>query len=484
MNCQDHLYRGQDPKLITRRWFFRDCAVGLGAIALAELLGSSGRAAPGANAPGSPGDPLAPHQPHHAAKAKRVVYLFMAGAPSHLELFDYKPELARFDGTLPPPNLLEGYRAAFINPNSKLLGPRFKFAKHGQCGAELSELLPHLATVVDAIAIVKGMVTDAFNHAPGQILMNTGSQQFGRPSFGSWVTYGLGSESRNLPGFVVLQSGTKGPSGGNSNWGSGFLPTAFQGVPFRGAGEPVLYLSNPRGVDDDTQRDSLDSIKRLNQMRLDVVGDPEIATRISSFEMAYRMQASAPELMDVAKETKQTLELYGVEPGKLSFAANCLLARRMLERGVRFVQLFHEAWDQHGNLKNDLKKNCKDTDQACTALVKDLKQRGLLDDTIVLWGGEFGRTPMVQGGGDDGRDHHPNAFTMWMAGGGIKPGLTLGSSDDLGFNVVEDKVHVHDLHATLLHLLGFDHTRLTFKFQGRDFRLTDVHGQLVNKLLA
>jgi Protein of unknown function (DUF1501) len=334
------------------------------------------------------------------------------------------------------------------------------------------------------VAIVKGMATDAFNHAPAQIFMNTGAQQFGRPSFGSWVTYGLGSETRDLPAFVVLNSGAKGPSGGNSNFGSGFLPTVYQGVPFRGAGDPVLYLSNPRGVDAASQRDALDSLGRLNRLHLDAVGDPEIATRIASFEMAYRMQTSAPELMDLAKESKETLDLYGAEPGKPSFANNCLLARRLLERGVRFVQLFHEAWDQHGNLKKDLAKNCKDTDRASAALVTDLKRRGLLNDTLVIWGGEFGRTPMVQGGGDDGRDHHPNAFTMWLAGGGIKPGLTFGASDDLGFNVAADKVHVHDLHATLLHLLGFDHTRLTYKFQGRDFRLTDVHGEVVEKLLA
>jgi hypothetical protein len=427
---------------------------------------------------------LSPKVPPYPAKAKRVVFLFMAGAPSHLELFDYKPQLAKYNGTLPPVDLIKDYRAAFINPSSKLLGPKFKFAKQGKCGAELSELLPHLAQVVDDIAIVKSMVTDAFNHAPGQILMNTGTQQFGRPSFGSWVTYGLGSESRDLPGFVVLNSGKKGPSGGNSNFGSGFLPTVYQGVPFRGSGEPVLYLSNPPGIDADVQKDSLDAIKRLNQNRLDVVGDPEIATRINSFEMAYRMQTSAPELMDIAKEPKHILEMYGAEPGKPSFANNCLLTRRLLERGVRFVQLFHEAWDQHGNLKHDLKKNCEDTDKPCAALVRDLKNRGLLDDTIVLWGGEFGRTPMVQGGGDDGRDHHPNAFTMWMAGGGIKPGVTVGQTDDFGFNVSEDRVHVHDLHATLLHLLGFDHTKLTYRFQGRDFRLTDVSGKIVDKLLA
>jgi hypothetical protein len=478
MNCQTHLYRGQDPKLVTRRWFFQQCGVGLGAIALGELLRQCGFAAPAA------GDPLAVRKPHHEPRAKRVVFLFMAGAPSHLELFDYKPQLAKYDGKLPPKHLIEGYRAAFINPSSKLLGPKFRFARHGQCGAELSELLPHLASVVDDVAIVKSMVTDAFNHAPAQIFMNTGTQQFGRPSFGSWVTYGLGSETRDLPAFVVLNSGKKGPSGGNSNWGSGFLPTVYAGVPFRGAGDPVLYLSNPRGIDAGIQRESLDTIGRLNRARLDVVGDPEIATRITNFEMAYRMQASAPELMDLSKEPKRILDLYGAQPGKPSFANNCLLARRLLERGVRFVQLFHESWDQHGNLKKDLAKNCKDTDQACAALVRDLKQRGLLDETIVLWGGEFGRTPMVQGGGDDGRDHHPNAFTMWMAGGGIKPGLTLGQSDEFGFNVAEDRVHVHDLHATLLHLLGFDHTKLTYRFQGRDFRLTDVHGRLVEKLLA
>jgi hypothetical protein len=407
----------------------------------------------------------------------------MAGAPSHLELFDYKPELARFNGTLPPPELLKGYRAAFINPNSKLLGPKFQFARHGACGAELSELLPRLAGVVDDVAIVKSLVTDAFNHAPGQILMSTGSQQFGRPSLGSWLTYGLGSESQELPGFVVFSSGKKGPSGGNSNWGSGFLPTMYQGVQFRGSGDPVLYLSNPPGVDAAIEADSITTIGRLNELRLEATGDPEIATRIHSFEMAFRMQTSAPELMDLSSESQDTLDLYGAQPGKASFANNCLLARRLVERGVRFVEIFHEAWDQHGNLVKDLRQNCLDTDQASAGLIKDLKQRGLLDETLVIWGGEFGRTPMVQGG-DDGRDHHPNAFTMWLAGGGVKHGLTLGETDELGFNAVRDRVHVHDLHATILHLLGFDHTRLTYRFQGRDFRLTDVEGRVVNELLA
>ncbi len=479
MNCQSHLYRNADPKAVARRWFLQECGMGLAGMALGQMLG--GRAAMAGD--DASHNPLAPKKPHFAPKAKRVIYLFMAGAPSHLELFDNKPQLAKFDGTLPPPELLKGYRAAFINPNSKLLGPKFKFSRHGQCGAELSELLPHLATAVDDIAIVRSLDTDAFNHAPGQIMMNTGAQQFGRPSMGAWVTYGLGSESQDLPGFVVFSSGKKGPSGGNSNWGSGFLPTLHQGVQFRGSGDPVLYLSNPPGVDHQLQSDSLASIQRLNRRRLETVGDPEIATRINSFEMAFRMQASAPELMDLSQEPQHILDLYGAEPGKPSFANNCLLARRLAERGVRFVQLFHEAWDQHGNLVSDLKKNCKDTDQACAALIKDLKGRGMLDDTLVIWGGEFGRTPMVQGG-NDGRDHHPNAFTMWLAGGGIKRGITLGASDELGFNAVEDRVHVHDLHATLLHLLGFDHTKLTYRFQGRDFRLTDVHGELVQKLLA
>jgi uncharacterized protein (DUF1501 family) len=477
MNCQDHLYRNADPKILARRWFFQQCGVGLGSIAATQILGGTSAASDASL------NPLAPKKPPLPAKAKRVIFLFMAGAPSHLELFDNKPQLAKFDGTLPPPDLLKGYRAAFINPNSKLLGPKFKFARYGKSGAELSELLPHLAEVVDDIAIVKSMTTDAFNHAPAQILMNTGSSQFGRPSLGSWLTYGLGSESENLPSFVVFSSGSKGPSGGNSNWGSGFLPTVHQGVQFRNGGDPVLYLSNPRGVDPDLQRDSLDAVRDLNRMRLDAVGDPEIATRINSFEMAFRMQSSAPEVMDITKEPKHILDMYGAEPGKPSFANNCLLARRLVERGVRFVELFHEAWDQHGNLVGDLKKNCKNTDQACAALVKDLKQRGLLDDTLVIWGGEFGRTPMVQGG-SDGRDHHPNAFSMWLAGGGIKPGTTVGASDELGFQAVEEKVHVHDLHATILHLLGFDHTKLTYRFQGRDFRLTDVAGHVVKPLLA
>ncbi|MBI3417918.1 MAG: DUF1501 domain-containing protein [Verrucomicrobia bacterium] len=478
MNCQAHLYRGQDRAEITRRWFFEQCGLGLGAIALGSLFRQQGMAAPLAL------NPLAAKKPHFEGKAKRVIYLFQAGAPSHLELFDHKPQLTKFNNTLPPEELLKGYRAAFINPSSKLLGPKFKFAKHGQSGIELSELLPRLAEVADDIAVVKSLHTDAFNHAPAQIFMNTGSQQFGRPSLGAWTTYGLGSESTDLPAYVVFSTGSKGTSGGSSNWGAGFLPTVHGGTMFRTGGDPVLYLSNPKGVDDEMQRDSLETIKRLNQKRLDIVGDPEIGARISAFEMAYRMQSSAPELMDISKESKETLDLYGAEPGKPTYANASLLARRLIERGVRFVQIFHEAWDQHGNLVADLKKNCKNTDQASAALVKDLKQRGLLKDTLVVWGGEFGRTPMVQGGGDDGRDHHPNCFSVWLAGGGVKPGLMLGESDDFGFNAAKDKVHVHDLNATILHLLGFDHTKLTYRFQGRDFRLTDVHGEVVEKLLA
>ena len=394
------------------------------------------------------------------------------------------PSLAPFPSLCPLPCALCPRRAARAARRSSAQDVSEDGAlRRDERGAEVSELLPHTAEIVDDIAIVKSMSTDAFNHAPAQILMSTGSQQFGRPSFGAWSLYGLGSESQDLPGFIVFSSGKKGPSGGNSNWGSGFLPTVYQGVQFRGGGEPVLYLSNPRGVDHETQRDTLDTLRQLNQLRLDEMGDPEIATRINSFEMAFRLQSSAPELMDLAKEPKKVLDMYGAEPGKPSFANNCLLARRLVERGVRFVQLYHEAWDQHGNLVKDIRQNCKDTDQASAALVKDLKQRGLLDNTLVIWGGEFGRTPMVQGG-DDGRDHHPNAFTMWLAGGGTKPGITLGESDELGFNAVKDRVHVHDLHATLLHLLGFDHTKLSYRFQGRDFRLTDVHGELVKPLLA
>ncbi len=460
----------------SRRWFLGECGVGLAGLALQSLLSRDAAAA-------SSDKPLAPRAPHFAPKAKRVIYLFQAGAPSHLELFDNKPELTQRDGQLPPAELLAGYRAAFIKPNSALLGPRYAFAKHGQCGMELSELLPHTAEVADELCLIRSMQTDAVNHAPGQILMNTGSQQFGRPSFGAWTLYGLGSESEDLPGFVVLTS-AKGTSGGASNYGCGFLPTVYGGVPFRSAGDPVLYLSNPPGIDDETQRASLDSLQKLNEMAWENIGDPAIRARIQSYELAYRLQTSAPELMDLSQEPADVLEMYGVkDPKEASFARNCLLARRLVERGVRFVQLFHEAWDQHGNLKADIKRNAVDTDRASAALVKDLKRRGLLQDTLVIWGGEFGRTPMVQGG-NDGRDHHNRCFSVWLAGGGVKAGFVHGETDPLGFNVARDPVHVHDLNATFLHLLGFDHTRLTFRFQGRDYRLTDVHGNVVNQILA
>ena len=481
MNCQDHWHQDCDPTSTSRRWFLQQCGVGLGGIALSRLLDNQALASPS----GLAADPLLAKQPHFQPQAKNVIFLFMAGAPSHLELFDNKPELTKFDGTIPPAELLAGYRAAFINPSSKLLGPKFKFSRHGECGAELSELLPHMAAIVDDITFIKSMTTDAINHAPGQILMNTGSQQFGKPSLGAWSLYGLGSESRDLPGFVVLSSGEKGPSGGSSNWGSGFLPTVYQGVPFRSAGDPVLYLSNPPGVDDELQYDSIQALKELNGMRLEIKGDPEIATRINSFEIAYRMQSSAPELVDFSDEPQHILDMYGVEPGKPSFANNCLLARRLIERGVRFVELFHESWDQHTKLVASLTRNCANTDQASAALIKDLKRRGLLEDTLVIWGGEFGRTPMVQGDGNDGRDHHPNAFTMWLAGGGIRSGVTFGESDELGFNVVRDQVHVRDLHATILHLLGFDHSRFTFPFQGLDQRLTGVEpAHLVREIIV
>jgi hypothetical protein len=465
-----------------RRWFFRDCGMGLAGLAATSLLTHEARSQENASASSSM-NPLAIKQPHFAPKAKRVIYMFQAGAPSQLELFDNKPELAKNDGKLPPKELLAGYRAAFIDPNSALLGGKYKFAKYGQCGMELSEVLPYTAAIADEICLVKTMKTDAVNHAPAQIMMNSGSQQFGRPSFGAWTLYGLGSECEDLPGFVVLTS-AKGTSGGASNYGAGFLPTLYGGTPLRSGGDAVLYLSNPKGIDSVAQRASLDAINQLNQSSMQEFKDPEIAARIHSYEMAYKLQTSAPELMDLSKESQDTLDRYGIKDiNEATFARNCLLARRLAERGVRFVQLFHEAWDQHGGLTAGVKANAVDTDRASAALVADLKQRGLLDDTLVIWGGEFGRTPMVQGG-NDGRDHHNRCFSMWFAGGGFKKGYTHGETDDLGFNVASNPVHVHDLHATLLNQLGFDHTRLIHRFQGRDFRLTDVHGNVVKDLLA
>jgi len=465
------------PATLSRRWFLRDCGIGLGGMALASLLRDDARATL------APANPFAPRQPHFPAKAKRVVFMFQAGAPSHLELFDPKPELVHHNGQLPPPSLLEGYRAAFIKPNSALLAPKYAYQRAGQCGMELSETLPHLAKIADDICLVRSLHTDAVNHAPGQILMNTGSQIFGRPSFGAWSIYGLGTEGAELPGYVVLSS-AKGTSGGASNWGAGFMPTMFAGTPFRATGDPVLYLTNPPGVTGTAQRTALDSLRHLNELSAASIGDPEITARVQSYEMAYRLQASAPELMDLSQESPAVLEMYGIKDVREStFARNCLLARRLAERGVRFTQLFHEAWDQHGDLTNAHRRNCEDTDRASAALVMDLKRLGLLDDTLVIWGGEFGRTPMAQGG-TDGRDHHNRAFSMWFAGGGIRPGHVHGATDDFGFNVIQDPVHIHDLHATLLHLLGFDHERLTFRFQGRDFRLTDVHGHVIQGMLA
>ena len=485
MNYKDEINH-EFKTLVTRRHFFKECGVGLGSIALASLLNENVAANPQAQTAQTK-NPLTPKTPHFAPKAKRVIYLFNSGGPSQLDMFDYKPSLVKYNGKPVPPEFVKGINYAFIRSDAGLYASEFKFAKHGQSAAEMSEALVHLPKVADNIAIMRGMVTDAINHAPGQVFMQTGSVQFGRPSFGSWVTYGLGSESQDLPAYVVLSSGG-GTSGGAANWGCGFLPTYYQGVPFRRSGDPILSLSNPRGITREMQRKSLDTLKNLNQHHLEVTGDPEIATRINSFEMAYRMQESAPELMDISKESKETLALYGAESGKASYANNCLLARRLIERGVRFVQLNHEAWDHHSEVKKGVLGQCKQTDQANAALIMDLKQRGLLDDTLVLWGGEFGRTPMVESNPDAGRslgrDHHNKAFTMWAAGGGVKPGMTMGVTDEFGFNVIEDRVHVHDLHATMMHLLGFDHEKLTFRFQGRDFRLTDVHGIVVKKLLA
>jgi hypothetical protein len=473
----------------TRRHFFRNCGVGLGSMALASLIGE-GQARSTDSAPST--NPMAPRVGHFAPRAKSVIYLFMAGGPSQLELFDYKPELLKQNDQPIPDSFIAGKRFAFMSSFSakrpKLLATRRKFEQHGQSGSWVSECLPELATVVDDLTFVKSMATEPINHAPAKLFVNTGTTQFGRPSIGAWVTYGIGSESQDLPGFIVLQSGPRGPRGGAVNWGSGFLPTSYQGVPFRNGAEPILDLANPQGVDANRQRRALDAIRDLNTEHLTETGDPEIATRIASYEMAYRMQSSAPELIDLSGETKETMALYGAEPGKPSFANNCLLARRLVERGARFIQLYHTSWDHHGgpgeDLGPDLDKVCRDVDRACAALVQDLKRRGLLDTTLVVWGGEFGRTPMGEVREHVGRNHHVDAYTMWLAGGGTKPGITVGTTDEFGFAGVEDRVHVHDLQATILHLLGLEHTKLTYRFQGRDFRLTDVEGKVVTKLLA
>ncbi len=435
----------------------------------------------------APTSPLASRPAHFPGKAKAVIHLFMAGAPSQLDLFDAKPALTRLEGKPIPPSVIMGQRYAFIRPDAAVLGPRFSFARHGQAGTELSEMLPHLARVVDDVCLIRSCKTDQFNHAPAQIFLNTGFSQPGRPSLGSWVTYGLGSDSQDLPAFVVMSTGA-GISGGAANWSSGFLPTYYSGVRFRNSGDPILNVSSPKGVDARLQRDTLDLVGDLNRRQLETIGDPEIATRIASYEMAYRLQTSAPELMDLGRESKATLEMYGCDPAKPSFARACLLARRMVERGVRFINIYHEGWDAHSDVAGNLRSNCAASDQASAALVRDLRQRGLLDSTLVIWGGEFGRTPMVESnaalGRSLGRDHHPQAFTMWMAGGGIKAGLNYGATDELGFHVVDQPVHVHDLQATILHCLGFDHERLTYTYQGRQFRLTDVHGHVLSDLLT
>ncbi len=473
-------------KYRTRRQFFRDCGTGVGAIALASLLNDRLFAASAGQ------DPLAPRKPHFPARARNIIYLHMAGSPSTLDLFDYKPRLIELNGKPCPQSYIRGQQFAFIKGTPKLLGTPHKFARHGKSGQEISNVLPHLATVADELCIVRSMRTEQFNHAPAQLFLHTGSPRLGRPGMGAWLSYGLGTENRDLPSFVVLVSGTAAPDGGASLWGSAFLPTIHQGVQLRSQGDPVLFLSNPNGMDAAQRRRSLDTLKALNQIRLGQVGDPEIMTRIAQYEMAYRMQTSVPRLMDISKEPKSVHEMYGTRPGQKAFSNNCLLARRLVESGVRFVQLYHWGWDHHGESKNgDLRyglvDRCQETDRPVAALIKDLRQRGLLDHTLVIWGGEFGRTPMNEernGSKWLGRDHHQHAFTMWLAGGGVRAGTTLGLTDDLGYHVAEDPVHVHDLQATILHLMGLNHEKLTYRFQGRDYRLTDVHGNVVKKLLA
>jgi hypothetical protein len=475
-----------DPRfVISRRAFFEKSGVNLGALALGALLGESARAA--TSAPRR--EPLDCQAPHVAASAKHVIYLHMIGAPSQLDLFDYKPALVKYDGKPCPEELTRGKRFAFIGGPLTLAGTEYQFARHGQSGQEISELLPNLAGVADELAIVKSLHTEEINHGPAQMFLHTGFGRGGRPSCGAWTVYGLGSESRNLPAYVVLLSGPLGGAG-TSLWSAGFLPSVYQGIQFRSSGDPVLFLSNPAGHRPADRRRVLDAIQALNQQQLDAVGDPEIATRISQYEMAFRMQTSVPGLMDIASEDRRTLDMYGARPGQASFANNCLLARRLVERGVRFVQLFDSDWDHHSDLSKRLPAKCRDVDRAMSALIRDLKQRGLLDDTLIVWGSEFGRTPLRQGTSGQGakttagRDHHKDAYTVWLAGGGAKRGVTVGTTDELGFNAADKPVHVHDLNATLLHLLGLDHEALTFKYQGREFRLTDVHGKVVRELVG
>ena len=483
--------REEFRRIQTRRSFFQECAGGIGIIALAQLMEREGRGAvPGVN-------PLAPKRPHFPAKAKNVIFMFMEGGPSQLDLFDPKPELQKWSGKPLPPSMTKNLRLAFTKPNAAVLASPRTFTPHGQSGIEFSDYIPNIGSCADDLCLVRSMYTDAFNHHPGQLLLFGGSIQVGRPTMGAWVLYGLGSESQDLPGFVVLASGV-GTSGGTSNWSSGFLPSTYGGVVFRGSGDPVLYVSNPPGLTRDMQRAGLDALKDLNEEHYAETGDMEIASRISAYELAFRMQAAAPDLADFSKESPETLEMYGIQQTGASgtqplptkqFGSNCLLARRMVERGVRFVMLTHASWDDHTDLERKLKKHCDETDKPTAALLRDLKQRGLLDSTLVVWAGEFGRTPMVEirdprDVHNAGRDHHPLAYSLFMAGGGIKGGQAVGKTDDLCMNVLEDKIHVHDLQATILHCLGLDHTRLTYRHMGRDFRLTDVAGNVVPKLLV
>jgi hypothetical protein len=452
--------------------------LGLGTAALAGLSPARGN---------SPGDPLAPKIPQFAPKAKRVIHLFMTGAPSQLELFDNKPALTAMEGKPLPASVIKGQRYAFIRPDAAVMGPRFQFKKHGQSGAEISEVLPYTASVADELCIIRSMKTEQFNHAPAQLLLQTGFSQPGRPSIGSWALYGLGCETKNLPAFVVLSTGS-GISGGSALWSSGFMPSVYSGTRLRNSGDPILHVGNPPGVDPKLQRETLDLAAKLNRQRMAINGDPETASRIAAYEMAFRLQTSAPELFDFSDESKTTLEEYGCDPKQPTFARGCLMARRMIERGVRMVTIYNEGWDAHSDVVGNHKGNAAKTDRACAALIRDLRARGLLEDTLVIWGGEFGRTPMVESnpslGRTQGRDHHPQAFSMWMAGGGVKAGMTHGATDDLGFHVVDKPVDVFDLQATILHLLGFDHERLTFSHAGRDFRLTDIHGHVVRDILA
>lgn len=467
---------------VTRRHFLSKCTTGLGALWLA---GMTGRAWGGSGVLAKdPANPLALASPHFAPRAKRVIYLHMAGAPSQHELFDYKPELKLLHGKECPKEFLEGKQFAFIQGVPKMLGPQYEFKQHGQSGAWVSELLPHFSSVVDDVCFIKSMYTDQFNHGPAQLLVHTGSQNLGSPSIGAWATYGLGTDNQNLPGYIVLTSGGKNPDAGKSVWGAGYLPSVYQGVQCRSEGDPVLFLSDPAGISRDLRRRSLDALDRINQKIAEEVGDPETVTRIAQYEMAYRMQASATDAFDIKQESDATHAMYGTQPGKESFANNCLLARRLAERGVRYIQLFHWGWDSHGAsageaLNGGFKERCAEVDKPMTALLKDLKQRGLLEDTLVVWGGEFGRTPMLEnrGGNDNqfiGRDHNPGGFTIWMAGGGVKPGFTYGATDPIGYEAVIDKVSVHDLHATMMQLMGFDHERFTYPANGVPQRLSNI----------